>query len=321
MKPASFCFVVVGTVLVCAGLPARADEGGVPFWFSGQYASFVAVPQDPGFYIPVIGYYYNGGAEASHSFQHGGTISAGINSQAGLLMIAPTFVPDVKILGGQLSLSLAIGGGAERTTAQVSTTRLGTVLNRVDEIWGITDLYPTASLSWGLGLNNLMVYVTGNNPVGAYDSERLSNLGLGHPSVDAGGGYTLLSTNTGTEFSFTAGFTYNLENPSTDYKNGVDFHLDYAVSQFLSQHFHIGPVGYLYYQITGDSGTGDRLGSFESRVAAIGGEMGYFFKVAGRQWYANVRGYDEFWSENRVRGYDIWVVLNIPLGGVKHKSS
>jgi hypothetical protein len=35
-----------------------------------------------------------------------------------------------------------------------------------------------------------MMYVTGDVPVGAYDSTRLSNLGIGHAAIDAGGGYT-----------------------------------------------------------------------------------------------------------------------------------
>ena len=34
---------------------ARADEGGVPFWFSGQYASLAAVPATPGWSLPMQG--------------------------------------------------------------------------------------------------------------------------------------------------------------------------------------------------------------------------------------------------------------------------
>lgn len=35
---------------------ASADEGGVPFWFSGQYASFAAVPATSGWSMPVQTY-------------------------------------------------------------------------------------------------------------------------------------------------------------------------------------------------------------------------------------------------------------------------
>jgi hypothetical protein len=45
------------------------------------------------------------------------------------------------------------------------------------------------------------------------------------------------------------GFTYNLENPSTDYQNGVDFHLDWGASQFLSKQLLVGAVGYVYKEV------------------------------------------------------------------------
>ena len=55
-------------------------------------------------------------------------------------------------------------------------------------------------------------------------------------------------------------------NTSTNYQSGVDSHLDWAVSQFLSQSWQVGVVGYVYYQLTADSGSGDHVGSFKSRV-------------------------------------------------------
>lgn len=71
-----------------------------------------------------------------------------------------------------------------------------------------------------------MVYGTGDIPVGAYSSTRLANLGIGHGAVDGGAGYTYFDPMTGHELSAVAGFTYNLINTSTNYQNGVNFHLD-----------------------------------------------------------------------------------------------
>jgi hypothetical protein len=109
------------------------------------------------------------------------------------------------------------------------------------------------------------------------------------------------------------GFTYNFENPDTDYKNGIDSHLDWAASQFLSQQWHIGLAGYFYYQLTGDSGTGARLGGYKSRVIGVGPEVGYFFKVGDQNWYANLKGFYEFDAANRPEGWNVWVTLAIPL--------
>lgn len=41
-----------------------ADQGGVAFWLSGQYASLAALPATPGWSVAVIPYYYNGSARA-----------------------------------------------------------------------------------------------------------------------------------------------------------------------------------------------------------------------------------------------------------------
>ena len=81
------------------------------------------------------------------------------------------------------------------------------------------------------------------------------------------------------------GFTYNFKNPDTDYQNGVDAHLDWAASQFLSEQWQVGLVGYFYQQVSGDSGAGAVLGDFKSRVYAIGPQVGYFFPVGGSKWY------------------------------------
>ena len=58
---------------------------------------------------------------------------------------------------------------------------------------------------------------------------------------------------------------------------GVDARLDWRASQFLSASLQIGAVGYVYDQITGDSGSGANLGPFESRVIGVGPPIGYIF--------------------------------------------
>ncbi len=110
------------------------------------------------------------------------------------------------------------------------------------------------------------------------------------------------------------GFTYNFENPDTNYRNGTDAHLDWAASQFLSETFHLGLGGYFYNQLTGDSGDGATLGDFESEVAAIGPQAGWFFKVGDNTWYFNLKGYYEFGAQHRPEGWNAWLTLSLPLG-------
>ena len=166
-------------------------------------------------------------------------------------------------------------------------------------------------MKWNQGHNNFLTYLMGDVPVGAYDSTRLSNLGIGHGAVDAGGGYTYFDQQTGHEFSAVTGFTYNLVNQSTNYQNGVDFHLDWGASQFLTERLQIGLVGYLYNQISSDSGSGDGVGSFESRVVGIGPQIGYSFPVGNMQGYLNLKGYGEFAARDRASGYNLWLTFVI----------
>ena len=61
---------------------------------------------------------------------------------------------------------------------------------------------------WNRGVHDFMTYVTGDIPVGTYNSRRLANLGIGHGAVDGGAGYTYFNPQTGHEFSAVGGFTY-----------------------------------------------------------------------------------------------------------------
>jgi len=110
------------------------------------------------------------------------------------------------------------------------------------------------------------------------------------------------------------GFTYNFENYSTDYRNGIDSHLGWGVMQSVSAHWHAGVAGYVYYQLTGDSGSGDSCGPCKSRVASLGPQVTYTFTVSGQTWSADLRAYYEFWAQNRLEGVSVFATLNIPLG-------
>jgi hypothetical protein len=57
----------------------------------------------------------------------------------------------------------------------------------------------------------------------------------------------------------------------------VDWHLDWAASQFLSKQVQIGIVYYVHRQLTGDIGSGAVLGAFQSHVASVGAQFSYIF--------------------------------------------
>ena len=297
-----------------------ADEGGVSFWLPGNFGSFAAEPSEPGWELPLIYYHSFGDEGGDKRFSRGGRITAGIDARADLLFAVPTYVFTAPLAGGQASVAVAAAFGRVKVDVDATLTGPnGRVLSgsESDSRTSVSDLYPTASLKWNRGVHNFMAYTMAGVPVGAYDTGRLANLGTNHWAVDAGGGYTYLDPKSGHELSAVLGVTYNFENPDTDYQNGVSAHLDWAISQFFSETFHAGLVGYFYNQLSGDSGTGATLGDFKSRVAGIGPQAGWFFKVGQQKWYLNLKGYYEFAAQNRPEGWNVWVTLAIPLSSGK----
>jgi hypothetical protein len=250
------------------------------------------------------------------------SLTASLNGNADLGLVIPTYVFATPVLGGQASVSLIGIYGQSSVPSLTGTltgalaTPLGTVPflrsdNFSDSVWGFGDLIPQASLRWNNGVHNWMTYITGDVPVGAYDSTRLSNLGIGHGAIDAGGGYTYFNQQTGHEFSAVLGFTYNFTNQSTNYQNGVDMHLDWGASQFLTKQVQVGLVGYVYNQLGCDSGSGDRVGCFRSQVVGIGPQIGYIIPLGDLQGYVNLKAYGEFDAAHRPDGWNAWLTFVI----------
>ena len=292
---------------------AKASEGGVSFWLPGLFGSLSAVPPNPGWAFSTI-YIHNAiAANGGANFVRGGAIVAGLRGRGDIVAYGPSYTFANTIFGGRPTLSFF--GTAGRVDASIDATLIGPMGNAIsghrnDSRTAFGDPLWQANVNWNRGVNNYMVYATGNLPVGAYTPDRLANLGLGHWSVDGGAGYTYFNPQTGYEFSAVAGLTYNFVNPDTDYKNGIDSHLDWGASKFLTKQFHIGIVGYAFQQLTGDSGSGAKLGPFKSRVFGIGPQAGYTFPAwEGYQGYINVRGYKEFGAEHRPEGWNTWLTL------------
>ena len=291
---------------------AHADEGGTAFWAVGQYASLAAVPPAPGWSVNLSAFGYSGNAGGSKALPIGHALAVDASQHSPSISMQPGYAPDTTLLGGQPFVGVSFGLGGNHVRAEVSVAP-DAAAERSESFYGGTDLYPIASLAWTLGDHNWMTYVTGDIPIGAYQASRLANIGIGHGAIDAGGGYTYYDAKGGLEFSAVAGLTYNWKNTHTDYKNGIDSHLDWAASRFVSSDWELGVAGYVYYQLTGDSGSGAILGPFKAREAAMGPEIGYQFMVANQQWQANLRAYWEFWARSRYEGYALFATLNIPL--------
>jgi hypothetical protein len=287
--------LAVGAI-VTAPKGASADEGGVGFWLPGFFGSLAATPQQPGWSLASIYYHTDvsasGNAALSKEITIGqfnpalnASLSASVAAKVDLGIFAPSYVFATPFLGGQASASVVAMYG--RNDTSLNATHSGMIgpvpftktIDIADTTTGFGDVIPQFAVRWNAGVNNFMTYLTGDIPVGKYDSADLANLGIGHGALDGGVGYTYFDPQTGHEFSVVTGLTGNFTNPSTGYTNGVDWHVDWGASQFITKQLQIGLVGYLYDQVTPDSGCAPVLCPFESRVAGIGPQIGFLFPV------------------------------------------
>ncbi|MBX9947255.1 MAG: transporter [Reyranella sp.] len=271
----------------------------------GSFAWQAAVPSALGFSISTSYYHATQSTDPSLNVSRGNNVVTGLLTSSNFLMVTPTYAMSTPGIGGQLELSVTAQMG-NYTAADAGTTI-------TDAMTAVGDLSPAVAQKWVADVHNFMVYATGNVPVGNYDPSRLATTGLGRWAVDGGLGYTYYDDGSGREFSSVLGLTYNFMNASTAYQSGMSLHLDLSAAQSLNDSVYAGVVGYLYYQITGDSGSGATFGAFPASVVGVGPQVGYNFSLGGRDVQMNARGYYEFAGQNRPTGWNAWLTFTIAL--------
>ena len=243
-----------------------------------------------------------------------GSVVAGLTAHADALVEGVTYTSALPVLGGQAGFSLLAAPGNLGVGINASLTGpLGNTISgsKFDNRNTVSDVFYQGTLKWNQGVNNEMIYIAGNIPSGTYDPNRLANLSFGFWGVDVGGAYTYLDPKTGHEFSIAGGVTYSAFNPFLQYQNGIDAHLDWAASQFVTKSVLVGMAGYYFQQLTDDHGPGATLGGFRGMAVGIGPQIGFLFPVGDYQGYLNIKAYKDLEVENRPQGWSTWVTFAI----------
>ena len=157
------------------------------FWIPGFFGSLAAVPQQPGWSLTSIFYNTNvsasGNAAVAREIRLGQlpkfTVSisgnANVHANAPIGFVAPTYVFATPFLGGQASATLLFGYGNNDTSLNATATATALLPNPISttksialqqDTTGFTDLIPMFTDRWNAGVNNYMVYLTGDIPVG-----------------------------------------------------------------------------------------------------------------------------------------------------------
>jgi hypothetical protein len=289
--------VAISLLLIMNASPALADEGASGLYAPGNFGFGAGVTPDPGFYLSTGVAHYDGDIRI---FTEGGAIVIDAEKRPYSLVFAGLWVPQAKILGGNLGLSLA--------SADVFVWAHGVVsglINAEETVqgWGFGDTTARAQLGWTSGAWSNTLYLTTWFPTGRYQRGFNPNTSKNIYGVNLGWGVTYTEPHTKLEFDSAIGVTFSAKNPATDYKNGDDFIWEWAIGKNFANGLKAGIAGYAYQQLTGDSGSGAQLGPFKGSVLAVGPHVVYNTVLFHRAVLFNFRNFQEFDAENRFEGH------------------
>ncbi|HSO81011.1 SphA family protein [Thiocapsa sp.] len=147
-------------------------------------------------------------------------------------------------------------------------------------------------------------------PTGSYELGRLGNPGLNYWTFDPIVGAAYSGAKTGLNAAIHLGYAMNTENPDTDYRSGDLLHVDASVQQIFplgSGYLNVGAEGWYFQQVTGDTGSGARLGDFEGRTAGIGPVIGYIQPLGQQKLVLELKWLPELETRNRLNGDYLWL--------------
>jgi len=256
--------------------------------------------------------YYDGSATPPIDF--GGKATLNANARLNAETIFALYETPLTLLGGNYAVAAAIPYVWLEVDGNV---KAGPIQPHVhDETSGLGDItvYPFM-LGWTNALDmkydvRLGVYT----PSGSYDKGQLANAGRNYWTFEPAVSFSWLSAKIGTEFTLFTGFDFNTKNEATDYQSGTSFHLDGTVAQHLplfGGFAGVGAEGFVYEQISADSGSGATLGGFEGHTYGVGPVISYAHKLGKVDFAGEVKWLPEVDVQNRLKGDYLWVKLGI----------
>ncbi|QMW23033.1 SphA family protein [Sandaracinobacteroides saxicola] len=228
----------------------HAGEGGGSAYLQGTYGDFgAAVAQPKGVYILVDNFYYTARAKVPLLGQ---AITARLDQQLYASNVKLAWQTDATIFGGRYSATAVIPVIYD---VNLRGSLSGIPVLRRGNVAGVGDIFLIPiQLNWKEGNHHITAAAGVVIPTGRYRPDAILNLSRNYWSIDPTVSYTYLDEEKGRDLSFTAGILFNFKNPDTQYKTGEEFHLDFNLGQYFSEHVGVGVTGYWYEQISSDSG-------------------------------------------------------------------
>lgn len=296
--PMSTKVLVGGLALWLSGAPvATAAEGGASHYLPGATGDFgFALPPNKGAQVVNITWLQSGHANTAVLQDR---VSFGLDTEVLLDLLAGLYAFEDEVLGARYSVGMVVPFGRAELNASLD----GPMEKRFEVDGSHFDLADVTliplQLNWSSGNLHFEVAESIILPTGGYETSEIVNLGRNYWSSDSVAAFTWLDPEAGTEVSLSSGIMWNSRNDETDYRTGVEFHLDAVANQFLSSNFAVGLRGYWYDQLTGDSGSGALLGDFESESYGLGGGVIWTPEFAGGSVSVSAKAMVDLYSKNR----------------------
>ncbi len=302
-------------VVTSLALPiARAEEGGGGHYAPGAFATFAdTLPGRTSLSVANWFMYYDGSAGASRPLPIGGQLTFGTRAQVYSDLVLGIYETPLKLLGGDYAAGLGLPYAWMEVDAKV-TGPLGNTIRMRDTANGLGDLaLLPLMLGWTNGGLKYSVLLIVYAPTGDYDAGQLANLGKHYWTFEPTVSASWISKKIGLETTAFAALDFSTKNDATDYQSGDVFHLDVTVAE----HLPLGKLGviglganaFYYQQITGDRGSGARLGDFEGHTVGVGPVLSFVAKLGKTDLVAELKWLPELDVEKRLKGDYIWFKL------------
>ena len=290
--------------------PIHAAEFGTGPCVKGYSDIFAGiVPSQPGLYVRNDAYHYEGDAGTTI---FDGRVQLGVEQKYMADLLALSYVAPVKLLGATvafavvpsfLSMEVDVNVGI-KPFALPSGPTVGPFFFQLGDselAQGDTAFAPLI-LAWDRGNFHWNLGAFGLAPTGEYNPRHLANTSLNHWAAMPRLAGTYFDPKTSWQASGAVIYSVNWENPTTDYETGDIVNLEGTITKNFGA-LGVGVASYAMIQVTGDSGSGARLGAFESQVYGVGPIASYTLGAGTETPLMLIaKWYHEFDAENTFEG-------------------
>lgn len=319
MARLTWCTSALALILSVAAQPevASATEGGANVYLLGSGGPGAAImPPVTGVFFDNSIYYLDSHAGGSDQFVVGGNVVANLDATIIADFPVVLWVPTTHFAGGVLGMGFSVPFGEPSVdVSAVLTGPLGNSfgISRSDSAFIVGDPLVTAALGWSHGNYHWQASSFLNIPIGDYREGELANLAFHRWAADLSFAATWHDDHSGWDVSGKAGFTFNGKNEATDYTSGTEFHLEGAVEKTFSPSWSGGLQGYYFDQVSGDTGAGATLGSFEGEATGLGATVAYHFPIGQKPATLRFRALADLDVTNRSKSDVAWLEFSVPL--------